>query len=244
MSINIIKIPVKQAALLLYFIGLSLLLYLGYWQLERGFEKAALEQEIAEKSGHLTRIESRPLSWESLNYQNIELSGQWDYSHTLLLNNRIYKGVSGVEVLTPFILAGDKSIILVNRGWIAKTSLPVPDDNDYADNITVVSGQIYQPSKGYTIGPSYTNSSNWPITIEYIDHAAISKLMDQSLELSVLVMDSNSDRFTRIWQPYVVNAQRHYGYAVQWWGLATVLIVFGLIWKRSAENINEPGENE
>jgi surfeit locus 1 family protein len=244
MSMNKIKIPVKQSILLLYFVGLGLLVYLGYWQLERGFEKARVEHKISAVSGQITRIQARPSSWAELNYQNIELIGQWDDSHTLLLNNRILKGISGVEVLTPFILEGDASVLLVNRGWIAKTSLPGLGDADLGNSKTVVSGQIYQPSKGYTIGPSFIDSSTWPVTIEYIDHPAISELMNRDLELSVLVMDSGSAAFTRIWQPYVVNAQRHYGYTVQWWGLAIVFVVFGLIWRRSAKNSDESRENQ
>jgi surfeit locus 1 family protein len=244
MSMNKIKIPVKQGVLLLYFICLGLLLYLGYWQLERGSEKARVEQKISAARGQVSQVQARPQNWAELNYQNIELSGQWDYAHTFLLNSRIYKGVSGVEVLTPFILEGDGSILLVNRGWVAKAGLAELGDIDSGNKITVVSGQIYQPSKGYTIGPSFTDTTTWPVTIEYIDHAAISELIEHDMELSVLVMDSGPGAFTRIWKPYVVNAQRHYGYTVQWWGLAIVFIVFGLIWRRSAKNSNDSRENE
>ncbi len=237
------KILVKQSILLLYLMCLGLLLYLGYWQLERGLEKARVEGKVSAASDQITRIHGRPPDWAELNYQNLELSGQWDYLHTLLLNNRILKGVSGVEVLTPFILEGDASVVLVNRGWIAKTSLHELGDNEPGNNITVVSGQIYQPSKGYTIGPSFTDASTWPVTIEYIDYVAISDLMNQDMELSVLVMDSGPGAFTRIWKPYVINAQRHYGYAVQWWGLAIVFMVFGLIWRRIAKNSSVSREN-
>jgi len=233
---NKLKMPVKLGVQLLYFMCLGLLLYLGFWQLERGLEKARVEQKVSVASVQSIQIEASPPSWEGMNYQNVELSGQWDYKHTFLLNSRIHKGVSGVEVLTPFVLEGDASVVLVNRGWIAKTDLPLLDDTGIRSNETMVVGQIYQPSKGYTIGPSYTDRSSWPVTIEYIDHAAISKLLEKELALSILVMDSDSSVFTRIWKPYVITAQRHYGYVVQWWGLAIVLIVFGLIWIRSPKN--------
>ena len=237
------KIPVKQITLLVYFACLGLLLYLGYWQLQRGLEKARVEDRISSVSNQVTRIQARPPNWADLNYQNILLSGHWDSSRTLLLNNRILKGVSGVEVLTPFILEGDASAVLINRGWIAKNNLDGLGDNELGNNNTVVAGQIYQPSKGYTIGPSFTDASTWPVTIEYIDYVAISDLMNQDMEQSVLVMDSGPGAFTRVWKPYVINAQRHYGYAVQWWGLAIVFMVFGLIWRRIAKNSSVSREN-
>lgn len=167
-----------------------------------------------------------------MSYQTLELTGEWDPDHSFLLDNRISGGVYGVEVLTPFILESDSTTLLVNRGWVAGDKIDHVLSRYAGLHRDIIVGQIYKPSSGFTLGPAYTDSSRWPVVIQYIDNQALAELINTPIEEHVLVVNDVADDFKKIWKPYVINAERHYGYAMQWWGLAIVFIVFGLIWKR------------
>jgi surfeit locus 1 family protein len=236
MTMNPDEKPVKHWMVLLYILCLSLLLGLGGWQLYRGFEKSRVQESLAELQSQNISLRQRPENWAELQYKTVQLEGRWFAEKNFLLDNRVYKGRLGYEWLHPFELIADASVVLVNRGWvekslIAETGLVEAEQGQPAK----VTGQFYLPEPGFTLGPSYTSTASWPVVIQYFDRNALSQALDVDLEPGIVVLDSNPDRgLTRIWSPYIIDASRHYGYALQWWGLALVLIIFGYIWSRNS----------
>ena len=231
----------KKPAILLttavYFACLSLLVSLGIWQFMRGQYKAGLESKIRDSNYQTILVGQSPNNWASLNYAIVKLKGQIDYTKSLFLDNRIHEGQPGYEVFVPFIMQEDGSTLLINRGWVAKNKTVAVTELPLSMIPQEVSGQLYMPETGFTLGPAYIESSKWPKTIQYLDLAALSSLLNTPLEPVVLVLDEGDSRaLERLWQPYAINATRHYGYAVQWWGLATVLIVFGFIWRNGQQS--------
>ena len=98
---------------------LPLLLGLGVWQLDRAQEKAALEASWEAR-------QSQPPSpldplWgqapETLAYLPVLLSGVFLRDQYFLLDNRIYGGTFGYEVLGVIRLTNTGELVLVNRGW-------------------------------------------------------------------------------------------------------------------------------
>ena len=234
MTTNSSKKPAKTVFKLLYFVGLGLLIYLGSWQLSRGLEKANLDKVIGVRANQL-ELQVKPENWEKLKYQIARLKGNWISGKFFLLDNRIHKGVAGYEVLVPFQFKDSETTLLVNRGWIARTDTGKTKIAPAIEWLTV-SGQIYQPSKGFTLGSAYTDSCRWPVVIQYIDPPVLSEALAIRLEPVVLVQTEAETPFIRKWKPYVINPQRHYGYAAQWWGLALVMLVFGIIWSRKKQS--------
>jgi surfeit locus 1 family protein len=228
------KKPAKLVIVVIYLCCLSLLLGLGAWQLMRGLEKAGLERVLKDQVGQEKSFDRKPGNWNQYRYSPVALTGRYLPGRYFLLDNRIYKGQLGYEILSPFVLSHDHGIVLVNRGWIPKTRNPEPlsETVDSGNDVTV-SGQLYIPEKGFTLGPAYTETGKWPVVVQYIDQDAMSTLLEQKLEKAMVVTDGDSDLgLVKLWQPYIINATRHYGYAVQWWGLSIVFIIFGLIWRR------------
>ena len=217
----------RLAAMVLYAVALSILLLLGAWQLLRGQEKAQIESRLADDGGP-QEISARPQDWADLDYRRANLSGNWLPDREFLLENRIRQGVPGFEVLTPFELAGDRAVLLVNRGWIgigADTGGVAPGDGP--------GGVLYRPEPGFTLGSTLSGEPRWPQTVLYLDIAALSERLGRRLEPAVLVLDpSHPAAHPRLWQPTTLSADRHYGYALQWWGLALALLILGLIWYR------------
>ena len=170
--------------------------------------------------------------WEELNYQQVKITGNWLEGASYILDNRVFKGVAGYEIFSLFLPVRGKNPILINRGWVAKNNIETAFETKLILAKSIISGQIYFPSRGFTLGPSYTDSSQNPVLIQYLDFEAIADLQKRKVENFVVVTDPESATFKKIWKPYVINATKHYGYAFQWWGLAIVFIVFGVIWKR------------
>ncbi len=229
-----------------FFMSLLLLLSLGGWQWRRGVEKAAiealLESPLSQYSQYIT-LDRSPPNWSDIAYRQVRLEGEWRTAPVFLLANRIHRGQPGYEVLSPFRLAGDGSTLLVNRGWSSHT--------DHAPSAglrqppAVVTGQLYLPQKGVVLGPAHTaqpdDPPQQPTVIQYFDAPALSALLGGALQPAVVALDANHPRaFERTWQPYAMNATRHFGYAAQWWGLAATLLVFGFIWRRQAQRPPDP----
>ncbi len=255
------KKPAKIVILVLYFTGLGVLVSLGGWQLGRGLEKQAIDRKLVAGEGSRIRLDQSRENWQTLNHRQVDLDGKWLPEKVFLMENRVYNGIVGHELWVPFMLADDDTVILVNLGWSADVQtlpgagtdtgagghedppprsgrgqalLDMGTDMDNAGNVTV-KGQLTLPEPGFTLGPAFTDQSTWPRRIQYFDRAGLGRALGLSIAPAVLIIDpGESQSLTRIWKPYTMNATRHIGYAVQWWGLAVTLIVFGIIWLRAS----------
>lgn len=227
----------------LFLLSLSLLLALGSWQWQRGIEKSALEDLLTSTENHYTTIDHAPQNWTELAYQKIRLKGDWMGNQVFLMDNRIYNGQPGYEVFSPFRLANDNTVLLINRGWLAQTATNTLSINSPVNN--AVSGQLYIPKKGFTLGPAYIAPPNthaeFPITIQYFDASALSQAIGIELQpVAVALDEDHPDAFKKIWRAQVMTSSRHFGYAVQWWGLAITLFIFGIIWRRQSVRSSQP----
>ena len=228
------KKPAKVIIHALYFAGLGVLILLGGWQLVRGLEKQAIDRQLTAGGDSPVRLDRTTENWQTLNHQQVELNGKWLQEKVFLMENRVYNGTVGHELWAPFLLKEDDMVILVNLGWSTDVqALPIAGAND-TDNVTVT-GQLILPGTGFTLGPAYTDQSTWPRRIQYFERTELSKALGMSIAPAILVIDpGESQSLIRIWKPYAMDATRHIGYAVQWWGLAVVLIVFGIIWLKNS----------
>ncbi|MEE9446766.1 MAG: SURF1 family protein [Arenicellales bacterium] len=222
----------KRLFIILYALGLSLLLGLSYWQYQRGIDKQVLNEKRAQHS--MGNLLEAPVNWADFHYRDVRLQGFWRPSNTILLENKIYQGRVGLEVLMPFELLNDQSLLMINRGWVAKV-----DDGllARAAEESTLTGVIYQPEKGVELGDAMlaevVQSKTWPKKSLYLDLALFEQVMQRPLQNVVLVLDENDPAsFKRLWKASVMSAEKHFGYAVQWLGLALVFMIYGVIWFR------------
>lgn len=222
----------KKIYALIFFLGLGLLLGLGGWQLMRGLAKQSLADRLAATGNQIVEITREAELGALLPYSRVAIAGTLDRRRGFALANRIHKGQPGFEIFIPMRIAGDTVSILVNLGWVAASRVEI-SLQQLADRPVRLMGTIYQPAMGFTLGPALTDTSDWPVVIQYLDLQALSQAAQQPLSSYVMVADSDpQSSYIRIWRPYVVDAPRHFGYTLQWWSLAGVLIVFGWIWFR------------
>ena len=90
---------------------LPLLLYLGSWQISRGFEKKEI-WEAYSVNKILTPLTEKELSVykkEDLIYRSVVIKGSY-INQSFLLDNRIYRSKKGYEIFTPFKSENHKAL--------------------------------------------------------------------------------------------------------------------------------------
>lgn len=225
------KRSIQLCVIGIYIIAVLILVSLGTWQLTRGMYKAELEKKIEMSKDRTMDLQTAPKNWNDLNYREVRLMGKPDSKGMMLLDNRIYQGRVGYEVIVPFMLQDQSAIVLLNRGWISREQANHLEDDVIIKDMQII-GQLYLPKTGLKLVDTILARDQWPRVIAYLDIPSLSYELEISLAPAVVVLDSTNDyAFEKIWQPYVMSPVRHYGYAVQWWGLALVLLIFGWIWK-------------
>ena len=113
---------------------------------------------------------------------------------------------------------------LINRGWADKkeiTKINVP-------NKVKIQG-LYTPFKRFGLSLSKEMPSfGWPKLVQELSfQQALDDLSPEyNPQPAVIQLSAGSPgAFEPIWKPTIFKAARHYGYAVQWFGLALVLLI-------------------
>ena len=210
-------------------VALPLLLRLGFWQLERGEEKQQLQQQYAAQDQMLP-VELSPLdAGAQVAYQRVYFNGQFDNQHTVLLDNRIYAGVVGYEVLSPFITDSGMTV-LVNRGWIA--GFP---DRQQLPTVPVIDARVRLLGKIHVpLGEPITLaadewSEQWPLVVQWEDISRIASVLQTELyTYSVRLAPTAIGALTVDWPAVNTQPEKHWGYALQWFLMAAALFAFWL----------------
>ncbi len=227
------KAPWWAVALTLAFAGIGATA--GFWQLDRAGEKRALLARFA-AGGAATA--SRELVSDAavaaLRYERLRLSGRYDTSHQVLLDNLSFKGRSGYQILTPFMTPG--GTVLVNRGWVpADGNRTVLPDIQVGGEAQEVTGRIdWLPRPGIELTADVPpQDAPWPRRLLFPTSQQISAQLGIPLRDYQLLLDPDvADGFVRDWRPGGMGPDRHVAYAVQWFGLALTVVVIYLVLAR------------
>ena len=202
-----------------------ILIYLGSWQVSRGIEKQVIvDRHFSNKSlPTIDEIELDGLEKNFKEYRSIRLNGTYE-NETYILDNRLYRQEAGYEIFTKFKTVRD-NIFLVNRGWISKENFNYSEEVAIHNEIVSAQG-IISPFKRFGLDLTSAESENyWPKYVQELDYSKAKSDLGPSLNSFVLQLSAGSvGSLEPIWKPTEVKPSRHYGYAVQWFGLALVLI--------------------
>ena len=209
---------------------------LGFWQLDRGAQKSALQAAVDSRRQMPTLPpEDLPSDEKELQerlHRQITLQGVWAPQHTIYLENRQMQGRPGFFVVTPLLLA-EGGAVLVQRGWLPR---------DLRDR-TRVQAPATDPGPARILG----RIALPPARLYDFDGAA-SGLIRQNLDvgsfaletglklrpLSVLELDEapppssgqppRPDKLLRDWPLPAADVHKHHGYAFQWFALSVLTI--------------------
>jgi surfeit locus 1 family protein len=206
-----------------------LMMWLGSWQLDRAHWKQSLvDRHIASASQPAVALDTLGGDLAAARYRKVHVAGRYDIEHQLLLDNRMYDGHPGYEVLTPLRLADGREL-LVNRGWVPA----VPDRSVLpavagpAGAVTLTASIDLPPEKTFRLADVEESGAGWPRVIQQLVPAQLETLLGKPLLPVILLLDAHDQNgFVRDWKPvYGVTPDKHRAYAMQWFTLALVLLI-------------------
>lgn len=211
---------------------LPLLLRLGFWQLDRAEEK----QLLLESHWQQQELPSQPWPLQSVrketHYQPINVKGRFDTTHYWLLDNQSREGQVGYEVIMPLIIeSNNNEKLLVNRGWVK-----APADRSQLPEIQTplefieLTGYLHQPSANAIFSATDNDyAANWPRRVLNINSDIASTQLQENFYPTVLRLLSHSKAaFVTDWKVSNTQPEKHRGYAIQWFSMATILVVLYL----------------
>lgn len=205
-----------------------LFIKLGMWQLHRGQEKKLLVAEFSARTAQTPLTTKNFSLYKDLRFYQAKLTGHFDNQHTLLLDNKTYHGRVGYEVYTLFIANDLSTPVLVDRGFVPLTAdrTIMPVIKPIKGTVTI-QGLINLPPKHVTLGKSFDkNATSWPLRVQYINLQELSAMFSTTLFPYVLVLKPDHEAAYEVeWQAVVSGPEKHFGYAVQWFAFALVLLV-------------------
>lgn len=215
------------AASLAVALALPILLGLGVWQVKRGQEKARLLGEVA-AAGDMVPIDLARLAQinDIAEYRHVRVQGEFLIDRQGLLDNQVRDGQVGYDVLTPFRAQGVPGVILVDRGWLARGGRrsDVPTWQTPEGNVTLI-GYLHQPADIPFVSGEVAESFRGLWVVPEISASLLGQYLGMPVQARVLRLAPESAHgFRRDWPIVVMSPQRHYGYAVQWFGLAGALL--------------------
>ncbi len=247
MSINFaglrFKIEPNWKIALFYVLLMPVLLRFGFWQIERAEEKKQLEQEYHE------RMLARPISLHKAllltdrAYVQVFLTGEFDNERTVLLDNKIYQGQVGYEVISPFELSEPVSMqspgkadtiidyVWINRGWISlggsrEQLPPVPP---VLSRQRIVAGIDIPPGEAFVLAEEPYRGV-WPEVVQAVDLERMSARYREdtgveSAPFMLRLVGGSPGLLQMIWHPINMSPAKHLGYALQWFSMALALTI-------------------
>jgi surfeit locus 1 family protein len=212
---------------------LPVLLSLGFWQLDRAEQKKEILRQYQQQQGESVLNLNKPTAEkEFYPYQRVEVTGRFDTSRQFLLDNKVYQGQAGYQVITPLLLPNNGQVVLVNRGWLPQTEsrqelpvIPTP-----TENLEIVGQLKLDIGNGFQLGESGILGNTWPRVIQWLDIEQIGKSLGYKLQPFIILQDPDGPAgFVRDWYIKKISPEKNISYAVQWFGLALALVIIYLV---------------
>ena len=212
---------------------------LGLWQVSRLRERRAANAVAAQARAappiDLDRIDQEP----SLAGRRARVRGRYDHAHDIVVWGREFQGVPGVELVSPLVLEGDSTAVLIDRGFI-----PSPDA------VTIVADSFREPGRRAVEGLAVPIASGrgMPLTREgrttwaRLDYAALRALLPYRVSsFSILQSPDSAERgFPRRQPAPTLDDGPHLSYAIQWFAFTVIALVFAGVMARPQSGAAAP----
>jgi len=212
---------------------LPILISLGFWQLDRAAQKREILGQFQQQQNEpALNLNKYAATQEFYPYQRVEVTGRFDAARHFLLDNKIYQGRAGYQVITPLLLPDSNEAILVNRGWIpqmaSRQELPVIPTPVESLRIT---GQLkLEMGTALRLGESGFQHDTWPRVVQWLEVEQIEKQLGYKVRNFVILQDPASPAgFVRDWYIKKISPEKNTSYAVQWFALALALVIIYLV---------------
>lgn len=210
--------------------GAALAFALGMWQAGLAAEREARHARVEDANrGGPAGIGAGLVDPLAYDQRRVVVTGSFVPEATILLDNRSYRGVPGLHVLTPLRLA-DGGAVVINRGWMpaparpnqAVVAPPAPAGVVKAEGVAVAqvaSGMALRGAASGKLGGVWPNFS----------FAAYANATGLVLQPVILHQTSAApDGLVRDWPDTGAGSAKHRAYAILWFAAALASLGFGL----------------
>lgn len=209
--------------------GIVLTLALGNWQMHRARYKEDLQNRQTELARQaVINMNAEEINPDALVLRRVYVTGEYDPSRAVYLDNRVYKHQAGLHVIMPLRLTGSNRYVLVNRGWVAaERERGKPPVVKTPDGVQKVSGIAVAPSgKFIELSGKVAEGAIWQNLA--LDRYKKSTGLDV-LPVIVLQTDAMEDGLIRDWPPPDLGRNTHLAYAVQWFALSIAILIYYVV---------------
>jgi surfeit locus 1 family protein len=221
-------------ATLLVVAGAALCIRLGIWQLDRLEQRRAFNHQVESMRARqaLDLNQEVPDDISKMEWRAVRVQGRYDFANQIALRNQYYGTEYGYHLLTP-LLFEDGQAVLVDRGWVPAEGNSSPQDwqkYDEAGEVTLT-GQIRLGQTKPKIGGVADAVPEDGPRLEIWNNADIERISQQLPYAALPVyiqpaVDGNDTTPPIPYQPTIeLTEGPHFGYALQWFTFATILLV-------------------
>ena len=218
---------------LLVFTGTALCIRLGIWQLDRLEQRRAFNAqfEAARALPALDLNQVQPEDIAKMEWRSVKVTGEYDFTNQVAVRNQYYDNQYGYHLLTPLLF--NETAVLVDRGWISAEGNSASSDwRKYDVRGTVnISGQIRLGQQKPNIGGVADSLPDDGETLEAWNNADVARIAAQ-IPYPILPVyiqpeaDANDTEPPIPFQPEIeLNEGPHFGYALQWFTFAAILLI-------------------
>jgi len=211
-------------------------LRLGFWQLGR-LEQRRSRNAVTLEQRSLPPSDIRALAGRA-EERRVFATGRFDFQHELVLRGRAKDGVPGVEVVTPLLLAGSDSAVLVLRGYVPAADAITYDGAAHREpeSLTVSGIAMLVPLDSAGAAPATRKGTE---TWRRLDQTAVQARLPYPVESVYILADSPaaaSPAPRRLPAPALDDGP-HLNYAIQWFAFAAIAFggALALWWRRGRE---------
>ncbi|RJG03561.1 SURF1 family protein [Noviherbaspirillum sedimenti] len=225
------------AAVLAVALGVSL----GHWQSRRAQEKeaigAAMQARGAQPVVDLGAAVAADTTASAEEFRRVRVSGHFVGTWPLYLDNRPHERRAGLHLLMPFKIAGSNKTVLVARGWLPRDPVDrtrLPATPTPAGAVTIEGSIRSHPGRLYQFGASAPLQAGAIVQNVSVDEFAAAS----GLALLPFIIEQGGasgiagaagDGLVRDWPRPSHGADKHRGYAFQWYGLAAAAFIFFIV---------------
>lgn len=196
-------------------------LRLGFWQLDRLAERRLVTVRALERL-NLPAADVLTLGDTGAG-RRISATGRYDFEREFVLRGRARDGVPGVEVVTPLVIAGSDTAVLVLRGYVPSADAISYDVRIHRepDSTTVNGIASAVPLDSAGAAPSERNGAE---TWRRLDLASIRKRLPYPVAPLYVIADSPVTALPapRRSMPPALDDGPHLNYAIQWFAFASI----------------------